>query len=325
MSEELTPSSNPSPDSNPQFATKPPGIGLAMLVILLATIPLIGIMYLGSRFLNLPFAPFDLYDWPIRAGFTPWIAFVDTLAGSQAAIGGNIAQSASVVQWTLSVGLFLLIALGLGLAFYAFVVRRGRVPDLVDGLTIGVILAAPVVFVSLTASGSPLPGLLKAIWLAALCIVWGIVLSYAFGHLVDQPGVELPDSTTGSGIGRRQFLLQFGAGAAAITAVSAAAATLAPGKDTLQLQKTLPMISPDFVVAQQELFGNFRRFAIVRSGTESIGESNVLALGAEYPDRNYVSIWLGGRSPIVIYENLETALAAYSTEDDFAGVYWLDS
>jgi len=300
------------------------GPGSAILVILLATLPLIGIMYLGHQLLNLPFIPFDLYDWPIRAGIALWISLIDTLTGSQAAVGGNIAQSASLVQWLLSLGLFLLIALIMGLAFRAFVTRRDRHPDLIDGITIGILFAVPMIFISLTTSASPLPALLNVVWLGALFVVWGIVLAYAFGHLMEPAGATLPDGSRAGGIGRRQFLLQFGAGAAAITAISAAGAALAPGKDAAQLQKTLPMVAPDFLQAQQELFGNFRRFVIVRGGTASAAESNVLALGAEYPDRNYVSVWLGGRSPIVIYENIQTALSAFSTEDQIAGIYWLD-
>ena len=39
-----------------------PGFGVALLVILLATGPLLGIMYLGAQRLRLPFTPFDRYD-----------------------------------------------------------------------------------------------------------------------------------------------------------------------------------------------------------------------------------------------------------------------
>lgn len=324
MSDELTPHTRPDQAETRARASRQPGLGVAVVVIFLATLPLIGLMYLGHRLLNLPFVPFDLYDWPIRAGIAPWVSLIDTLTGSQAAAGGNIAQSLSLVQWLLSLGLFLLLALALGLAFYAFISRRGRQPDLIDGLTIGIIFAAPMIFISLTTSASPLPALLNAIWLGGLFVVWGIVLSYAFGHLME-PDVRRTDGTFEGGIDRRQFLLQFGAGAAAITALSAAGASLAPGKDATQLQKTLPMASPEFLQAQQELFGNFRRFVIVHGGSESAADSNVLALGAEYPDRNYVSIWLGGGSPIVVYESIQTVLAAYSTEEEDAGIYWLDS
>lgn len=322
MSDELSPIS-----TEPEAMTPPaggrPGLGTVILIILLTTAPLLGLLYLGAQLLNLPFTPFDLYDWPVRAGFGPWISLIDALTGAQAAGGGNIAQSAPLVRWLLSLGVFLALALFFGLAFYAFIIRRHRVPDLVDGLTIGALFAAPMILVSLTTSPSTLPAALNVIWLAVLFLVWGVVLSYAFGRLMDgaaPAGGEAPPT----GIDRRQFLLQFGAGAAAITAISAAGAALAPGRQAAQLQRTLPMISPDFLAAQQELFGNFRRFVIVRGGAESAADSNVLALGAEYPDRNYVSIWLGGRSPIVIYENLETALAAYSTDEAEAGIYWLD-
>lgn len=325
MSDEFSPEPEILPPSPPPHTGKSPGVGIAILVILLATAPLIGIMYLGYRLLHLPFVPFDLYDWPIRAGVAPWIALIDTLTGSQAAVGGNISQSASLVQWLLATGLFVLIALLFGLAFHAFVLRRGRLPDLIDGLTIGLIFAAPMIFVSLTTSTSPLPAWLNIIWLGALFLVWGIVLTYAFGHLMEPSGATAVETPADGGIDRRQFLLQFGAGAAAITAIGAAGATLAPGKDAAQLQKTLPMASPEFLAAQQELFGNFRRFVIVRGGTESAADSNVVALGAEYPDRNYVSIWLGGRSPIVIYENIQTALAAFGTDEADAGIYWLDT
>lgn len=325
MSEELIPEPIPSTAPPPHPAEKGPGVGMAVLVILLATAPLIGIMYLGNQLLNLPFVPFDMYDWLIRAGVGPWIALIDTLTGSQAATGGNLSQSAPLVQWLLSMGLFILFALIVGLAFYAFVLRRGRIPDLIDGVTIGVIFAAPMIFVSLTTSTSPLPAWLIIMWLGALSVVWGIALTYAFGHLMTPAISPSPEAPPEGGLGRRQFLLQFGAGAAAITAISAAGATLAPGKNAIQLQKTLPMASPEFIAAQQELFGNFRRFVIVRGGTESAADSNVVALGAEYPDRNYVSIWLGGRSPITIYENIQTAVAAFGTEEADAGIYWLDA
>lgn len=325
MSDELSPTTRPNQADVASNIGRRPGLGVAVLVIILTTLPLIGLMYLGHRLLNLPFVPFDLYNWPIQAGIGPWVSLVDALTGSQAAGGGNIAQSAPMVQWLLSLSLFLLLALAIGLIFYAFILRRGRIPDLIDGLTIGIIFAAPMIFVNLTTSALPLPALINAVWLGGLFIAWGIALAYAFGRLMRPAGQRQPNGEYEGGIDRRQFLLQFGAGAAAITALSAAGATLAPGKDAAQLQKTLPMASPEFLQAQQELFGNFRRFVIVRGGAESVADSSVLALGAEYPDRNYVSIWLGGRSPIVIYENIQTALAAFGDEEQYAGLYWLDS
>jgi hypothetical protein len=128
-------------------------------------------------------------------------------------------------------------------------------------------------------------------------------------------------------MGRRQFLLRFGASTAAIAAGSAVAgrAFAYQPPDVDEPRVPLPLAEPGFLEAQQELFGNFRRFAIVRDSALSPGESNVLALGAEYPDRNYISIWIGDGSPIIIYENLETAAEAFSSDGQPAAIYWLDN
>ncbi len=328
MSDESTVEPLPSVEDAPTTPKSGPGIVAATLLILLTTLPVVGLLYLAAQLLHLPFVPFDLFDWPVRAGFAPWVSLINTLSGALAAAGGNVAQSAPVVRWALSLSLFLLIALILGLAFYLFVARRGRIPDWIDGLTLGILFGAPMIFVSLTAGASPLPAWLSVPWLAAVFAGWGLALSYGFRRLLEtaRPVVPLDEGPpVAGGIDRRQFLIRFGAGATAITALSAAAgAALAPGKEVRRLQATLPMASPEFLEAQRELFGNFRRFAIVRLSGETATESNVVALGAEYPDRNYVSVWLGGSSPIVVYENLATALAAYSAAEEQTAIYWLD-
>ena len=307
-----------------------PGPAVALLITLLTTAPLLAILYLGAKALGLPFAPFDLYDWPVRAGFAPWASLADTLS-TPTIEAANQAQNAPAVQWLLGLALFLVLTVVVGLAFYAFARRRGRAPDVIDGIIAGALLAVPMIFVALAADSSPLAAPLVVVWLALLFIAWGVVLSYAFARLVrvappplaaDAPPADEP----AIGIDRRRFLLQFGASTAAVATVTAAAgAALARRQDAVALQRTLPMIAPEFRAAQSELFGQFRRFAIVRGGSAAVDTSNVLALGAEYPDRNYVSIWLGGHSPIVIYNSLETALAAYSTDDEPAGLFWLDA
>ena len=330
MADETTPP-RPRPTTARRPQPKPPktnrpGLGLVLLTILLITAPLVSLLYLGAQLLRLPFPPFDLYDWPVRAGFAPWASLATSL--SAPADGGNIAQNAALTQWLLGLTLFLALAVGVGLAFYAYTSRRGRAPDTIDGLTAGALLAVPMIFVALAVGSSTRPAPLVVVWLGVLFVAWGVALSYAFGRLMVRPapvaplpGEEPISVQPPTGMDRRRFLLQLGASTAAVTAVTAAAgAALARSNEAAAVRRTLPMISPEFRAAQSELFGQFRRFAIVRGGAESAEASNVLALGAEYPDRNYVSIWLGGHSPIVIYQNLEAALSAYSTPDETAGL-----
>lgn len=309
----------------PERPKRVPSFGQAILVILAVTLPVLALMYLGAKLWDLPFPPFDLYQWRPLAGFAPWKALNDVLIGTNAVNTTDLLQRTLQAQWVLGIILFLLLAFVVGLIFYIWVQKRRRPPRIVGGIIAGLALGVPLVYVSITSGDSLQPDLLIAAYLSGMSMLWGVGISYAFGQLMRISALQALPVPMTDGIDRRQFLLQFGAGAAAITAISgSAAAAIAPGKDAAQLQRTLPMISPELLEAERELFGQFRRFAILRSGVAEEPESNVLALGAEYPDRNYVSIWIGGRSPIMIYESLESALAAYSTEDHPAVAHWLD-
>ena len=309
----------------PRARSGRPGWGQAILIILLATAPLLAALYAGRELFDLPFPPFDLSNWLHQIGFAPWVSLTDALVGSATAVNASdLLRRTLQVQAILGATLFVLFALVVGLLFTVLVRWRGRSSFIVT-LLFGLLFAAPLILAALAMKDSALPGGIIAAWLAGWGIVWALVIDYAFGRLAHTTEPRSPDTFVPEGMDRRQFLLQFGAGAAAITAISgAAAAAAAQGKDAFELQRTLPMISPELLEAQQELFGRFRRFAIVHSGDVEAGESNVVALGAQYPDRNYVSIWIGGRSPIIVYENMESALAAYGTEDNPVGAYFLD-
>ena len=300
---------------------KPAGVAVAVLIIILVTAALAGVLYLGAQLFGFPFAPLDLSDLVARTGILPWTQPAGSLSASAP---GDLAQTMQATQWLLPLGLFTFVALVLGLLCYALTTRLGRV----SGLLAGALFAALAVYAGITTGNSQLPLVVSTLWQVTWFLLWGLALSYAFRKLARaaSDANSRQELAAGGGVARRQFLLQFGAGAAAIATLSAAAgASLVEKSSVKELQQTLPMISPELMEAQRQLFSNFRRFAVVRGGAESAEGSNVLALGAEFPDRNYVSVWIGGRSPIVIYEYLQTAAAAFGSEDDGdAGIYWLD-
>lgn len=308
------------------------GLGTALIVIVLLSTALAAIQYAGNRLLGLPYSPADLYDWLVRSGAGLWVGLVEWLTGLFTTRGQ--ANGAATAEAILSLTLYFLLALAAGLVFYLLVGRRRTLPDGIDGVTIGAVWGVPMLLISLFAGRSLADPIFIIIWVLGLYLLWGVALSYAFRRLM-QPVVAAPapadgdaaalvDPETAARLDRRHFLFQLGASTAAITAIGATAGTLLNQNETRAL-RPFPIADPAFLAGQSALLDSFRRFAIVNYPAGRPEDATVLTLGAEYPDRNYVSIWLGEGSPIVIYESLESVLAAYRSDDTETAVLWLDS
>ncbi len=292
-----------------------PGWGYTVLIILATATPLLVIFYLGNLLLGLPFPPFDLFQWLDKIVLMPWAGMIDVLAGW---IGNReLLRWITPTPWIWGTALYILIALVVGSLFHVVRRQSGRSCPVVT-LAFGLLFAAPLFLAGPAMERLTLTTGVAAAWLAGWGIVWALIVDYAFGRSMKPSESQLPDSVAPDGIDRRQFLVQFGAGAAAITAIGGAVVGVAGQSER---PRTLPLIRPELFDAQRELFSRFRRFAIVR---DEGGRINVLALGAEYPDRNYVSVWIGAHSPIIIYGDLQTALAAFGSDEDPVGLFFID-
>lgn len=309
------------------------GLGTALIVILFLSAALAGIQYAGYRLLGLPYTPADLYDWLVRSGWDAWTGLVNGLSGFFAGRGQSTTAAAATAEALLSLALYFLLAFLAGLVFYLLAGRRRVPPEGIDGVTIGAAWGVPMLLVSLFAGRSLADPLTVIVWLLGLYLLWGVALSYAFRRLMqpvapppittaDDPATMI-DPEMAARLDRRRFLFQLGASTAAITAIGATAGTLL-GSDEQHALRPFPIADPEFLAAQSALLDNFRRFAIVGYSTGRPEEAAVLTLGAEFPDRNYVSVWLGEGSPIVVYESLESVLAAYSNDTTETTVLWLD-
>lgn len=342
---------------------KRPGFFTTLLIILLITAALTGMLYFFSIWIGSAFVPVDLFAWFQQLGLALPAILADSLNTIFVGNGFAPAQAADATGLILSISLFFVVALLIGIFFYLIAGRRGHKPDLVDGLSAGIIFAVPMIFFSLTVGVSPLPDGWNAALLGLLFLGWGTTLSMAMRRamvpivetppggtpLVDEPDIqdgdedseaspdipantpELPEAPEGAlfqgvKMDRRAFLVNFSAGTAALAAGSVVVGSaLAYEPDIVEKPRPpMPVAGPAFRQAQQELFGDFRRFVILGRGSDDDSGSQVLALGTEYPDRNYVSLWIGDRSPIMIYESLESALQAFGQDGDPAAAFWLD-
>lgn len=302
----------------------------AFIITSLITAALTGVLYAGNRIAGFPFPPTDLLDWLIDSGAGFVISLTSGLEKALTSIS-NLPKADRLVTWGLALLLFFIPAILIGLVFRWFVNRRRFAPDTLDGVVAGAVFGALPVVVSLVLGRSAYPAVLQVLWLGLCFVIWGISLSHAYRRLATArtpsapEGEEASDPDAAARLDRRKFLLQLGASTAALTAISAAAGTtLSTTGERMRLPRTYPTAGPEFRRAQRELYQTFRRFIIVNYERGNVDDYQVLALGAEYPDQQYVSIWLGEGSPIVIYQNVETALESYSRPNGITDIIWLD-
>lgn len=321
-------------------------LGNALFITFFVTLALLGLQYAGLRFFGLPFSPFDLYDALTRSGFAPWLSLIETTTALFSAGGRNSAETLVLVQWTLSLGVFALVAFLAGGLVWLVLGRRPLPPDALDGATMGAAWGLPMMVLALFAGRSIVAPVVIIAWILGLYILWGLAHSLSYRRLmrpvaapvepqlpVDEEGEPdlsseptlAVDPATAARVDRRSFLFQLGASTAAITAVSATAGAVLGGEQPdPRLRPPFPLAGAELWAAQEQLLNNFRRFAVVRFPPDNPAAMTVVALGAEYPDRHYVSVWLGDGSPIVVYESLETVLGAYNTADEMTDFLWLD-
>ncbi len=316
-------------------------LGTALFVTFFVTLALLGIQFAGLRLAGLPFSPFDLYDALTRSGMGVWQAVIESTLAFFSGSGNNAAQALSLTRWTWSLVGFALLALLAGVLVWAILGRRPALPDALDGVTVGAAWGLPMMVLAIFAGRSLADPVLIIIWILGLYAAWGIVHAMAYRRLMQplpasqaasdegDPDAETAaqlDPAAAGRVDRRHFLFQLGASTAAITAVSASAgALLGSDQPDPRLRPPFPVADSELRATHERLLTNFRRFAIVRFPPDNPADMSVVALGAEYPDHHYVTVWIGDGSPIVVYESLETVLGTYNTDNEMSDFLWLDS
>jgi DMSO/TMAO reductase YedYZ molybdopterin-dependent catalytic subunit len=144
----------------------------------LTSLPLIGLSYLGERWANLPFIPFDLFEWLARTlpGGVVNVG-LDSMVGIIAALNlGPIASVGKAVEQLLGVLIVIVGGAVVGL-LVAVVIRQsnwpGRSVGAMTGFLAFLFVAAFEINYGRSVSGNPVGSLL---WLALLLVGWGTLL-----------------------------------------------------------------------------------------------------------------------------------------------------
>jgi DMSO/TMAO reductase YedYZ molybdopterin-dependent catalytic subunit len=226
--------------------TQDMGFLVGSLVGALLTAALIAIFYAGWRLADLPFVPFDVFDWMTRVLPGAVIEFV--IGAMVAAIRGLHLGPTSVVAKLMeqSIGIVNLFITGIvagGLLFSVLRALRGRYA-LVSGCFLGVIAAIPAVlissFLNKTAVASPI---IAALWVLFVFMLWGMALGWAYLRLAAvsvpaEPGQDLEPFARR--LNRRQFLVRLAGYTATITVSGAMVGLLSERHSRMKLESLKP-------------------------------------------------------------------------------------
>ncbi len=221
-----------------------PSSGFGVLAGGLLTAPLIGLMYLADRLLDLPFLPFALFDWLVRVMPGPLVTFcIDLMIDALRLAGLSVAAAAKTSEQLVALLLFWLGGAAVCALFFAW--SSSRLAGLVapsgwagglwadlranprPGLLIGAIFGLPLTAITLTMGQSSLNPVVTFSVLLVLFLVWGLAVGYLYRRLVG-PAPVAGEMRAVNGeirlahaINRRQFLIRLGAATATVTVASA--------------------------------------------------------------------------------------------------------
>src|SRR5512143_2262231 len=166
--------------------TQGTGVLIGSAVGALLTAALIAVFYAGWRLADLPFVPFDVFDWTTRVLPGSVIEFV---IGAMVAVIrglhlGPTSVVAKIAEQTMGiVGLFITGVVAGAVLFGVLRALGGRYAY-VSGFFLGLIAAVPAVLISsfLNRSSVALP-LVSALWILIVFASWGMAIGWAYLRL----------------------------------------------------------------------------------------------------------------------------------------------
>ncbi len=219
---------------------------MGTIVGALLTAALIAVFYAGWRLADLPFVPFDVFDWTARVLPGAFIEFV--ISAMVAAIRGLHLGSTSVVAKIIEqamgiVGLFITGVAAGAVLFSVLRALRGRYAY-VSGFSLGLIAAIPAVLISSVLGKTAVaPPIASALWILFVFASWGTAFGWAYLQLSNivvsverdsdlQPSVQR--------ISRRKFLIRLAGYTATITVSGAMVGLLSERHSRMKLASVMP-------------------------------------------------------------------------------------
>jgi DMSO/TMAO reductase YedYZ molybdopterin-dependent catalytic subunit len=222
------------------------GVLVGSVVGALLTAALIAVFYTGWRLADLPFVPFDVFDWTTR--ILPG-AFIEFVIGAMVAVIrglhlGPTSVVAKIIEQSIGiVGLFLTGVVAGAVLFSVLRALRNRYAY-VSGLVLGLIAAVPAVLISSFLNKSEAaPPVVSALWIIFVFACWGIALAWAYLQVASfnapaEPGEDLEPSARR--VSRRKFLIRLAGYTATVTVSGAIVGLLSERHSRMKLKSLMP-------------------------------------------------------------------------------------
>ncbi len=217
----------------------PAALGYGALSGALLTAPLVALMFLVDKLLDLPFVPFALFDWIATVTPGPLITFgIDMMIESLLLFNLSVAAAAKTSEQIAAVLMVFFMGVAAAAIFFAALRSRALTPggfeggwlgrffaQPVPGIVLALVVGLPLTAVSLPMGQSTMNPVVTFVVLMVLFLAWGLAVGYLRRQLSPLPqaetGEEDLEMASVSVIDRRQFLIRLGATTATITVASA--------------------------------------------------------------------------------------------------------
>ena len=204
---------------------KPRNLGFGALAGGLLVAPMIAVMYLVDKWVNLSFPPFDVFDWIARILPGPVVTFgIDLMIDVLGVIGMSVADTAKTAEQVIAILMFLAGGVVATIVVFALVERWERLrawPKL--GYLIGAVVGVPIALITANIAQSTVNPSMIFVWTLLLFLTWGATsVRVALRLLIStQPAAALEggpeEEVSVQVLGRRQFLIRMGVATATIT------------------------------------------------------------------------------------------------------------
>ncbi len=227
-------------------------IALGALTGGLFTAPMMSVMYIADKWVDLSFAPFDAFDWLTRVLPGAFITFgIDLMIDLLRAFGASVANTAKTAEQIIAVGVFLIAGAVAGIIVFVAFDRLRPNRWIEFGLILGVIFGVPIAAITADIGQSTLSPYVNFAWITLLFLAWGALVIHTGRRTL--PPASTPALETGSSgetrsaqaLGRRQFLVRMGVATASVTVVGAGLGRVLETSERSRLEKELDAVSAD--------------------------------------------------------------------------------